>query len=512
MIGSSEGDPRDNELFQLCRRLLDRHPLIVGSNRGPLEFHSTPEGVLQPRRGSGAIVTALSPLTRSFEFSWVASAMGEGDRRASEVAEGKSIESPLPNQKVSLRYVITPRRMYHKFYNVICNPLLWFLQHKMWSPPFTPNIDGVVYDAWETGYEPVNRAFAEGIIAEASEKSGIPVVLLHDYHLYLVAGMVREEIPEALIYHFIHIPWPAPDLLQLLPAYMRTKVCRSLCNADLVGFQSTWDVHSFLESCRLFVDGAEVDFNKGIVKTNGRETKVKAFPTAIDVEEVRRIAASPRALDYEQRLKALCGEKTIIRVDRAEPSKNIVRGFRAYQILLEQHPELHERVKFLAFLVPSRTHVRQYERYQDEIDNVVRGINQAFGSETWMPIQVIYENNYTQALAGMSLYDVLLVNPLADGMNLVAKEGPVVNQKNGVVILSEATGAFEQLKFGALGVAPADLQGTAEALYEALIMSSEERSHRNQTLVDAVTTENATHWLLSQIGELDSISNQLRNN
>jgi len=324
--------------------------------------------------------------------------------------------------------------------------------------------------------------------------------------------MVREEIPEALIYHFIHIPWPSPDLLQLLPAYMRTKVCRSLCNADLVGFQSTWDVHSFLESCRLFVDGAEVDFNEGTVKTNGRETKVKAYPTAIDVEEVRRIAASPRALDYEQRLRAVCGEKTIIRVDRAEPSKNIVRGFRAYQILLEQHPELHERVKFLAFLVPSRTHVRQYERYQDEIDNVVRGINQAFGSETWMPIQVIYENNYTQALAGMSLYDVLLVNPLADGMSLVAKEGPVVNKINGVVILSEATGAFEQLKFGALGVAPADLQGTAEALYEALIMSSEERSHRNQTLVDAVSTENATHWLLSQIRELDSISNQVRNN
>jgi trehalose 6-phosphate synthase len=508
MIGSTEDDPRKAELFELSRRLLDRRPLIVGSNRGPLEFYLTPEGVLQPRRGSGAIVTALSSLTRSFSFSWVASAMGEGDRRASEGSGGQSIQSPLPNQNVSLRYVITPRRMYHKFYNILCNPLLWFLQHRMWSPPFTPNIDSVVYDAWETGYKPVNQAFAEGIISEAGEKGASPLVMLHDYHLYLVAEMVREQVPDALIYHFIHIPWPAPDLWQLLPAYMRSSVCRSLCNADLVGFQSTWDVNSFLESCRLFVEGAEVDFNQGIVKTNGRETKVRAYPTSIDVEEVRRIATSPRALNYEQRLQQLCGEQTLIRVDRAEPSKNIVRGFRSFHIFLEQHPEFHQRVKFLAFLVPSRTHVKQYERYQEEIENVVRGVNNAFGSETWTPIQVIYENNYTQALAGMRLYDVLVVNPLADGMNLVAKEGPVVNTKGGVLILSEATGAFEQLKIGALAVAPADLQGTAQAIYEALSMSFEERIRRNQILIDAVSNENATHWLLSQMRDLESISQQ----
>lgn len=506
MIVSTKADPRVDELLNVCERLLERRPLIVGSNRGPLEFHLTPEGILQPRRGSGAIVTALSALTRSFKFSWVASAMSEGDRRAFELAGGESIQSPLPNQQVSLRYVITPRRTYHKFYNILCNPLLWFLQHRMWSPPYTPNIDSVVYDAWSTGYEPVNQAFADGIIAEASKKSESPVILLHDYHLYLVSGMVRKQLPEALIYHFIHIPWPAPDLWQLLPSHMRAAICQSLCRADLVGFQSDWDVNSFLESCRLFVEGAEVDFVRGRVTTNGRETEVKAYPTSIDVEEVRRIATSPRALDYQQRIQQLCGEQTIIRVDRAEPSKNIVRGFRSFHIFLEQHPEFRGRVKFLAFLVPSRSHVKQYERYQEEIDNTVRGINNAFGTETWLPVQVIYENNYTQALAGMKLYDVLLVNPLADGMNLVAKEGPIVNTKNGVLILSEATGAYQQLKGGALAVAPADLQGTAKALFDAFSMSSEQRIHRNKILIEAVSSQNSTQWLLTQVQDLISIS------
>ena len=161
-------DTRKQELFSLCESLLERRPLIVASNRGPLEFHITPEGKLQPRRGSGAVVTALNSLIQRYEFSWVANAMGEGDRRAQQAAESGGIPSPLPNQKVSARYVVTPRRAYHKFYNVFCNPLLWFLQHSMWSPAYTPNLDSAVHDTWATGYTPVNRAFAEAIAAEAA--------------------------------------------------------------------------------------------------------------------------------------------------------------------------------------------------------------------------------------------------------------------------------------------------------------------------------------------------------
>ena len=498
-------DPHKEELFALCGELLSQRPLIVGNNRGPLEFHLTPDGQLQPRRGSGVIVTALNSLTQAFEFIWVANTMGEGDRRALELAEGRHIQSPLPSQRVSVRYVVTPRRVYHKFYNILCNPLLWFLQHSLWSPPYTPNVDSTVYDAWTGGYEPVNQAMADAIIDEARSGSAPPLVMLHDYHLYLVAGMVRQALPDALIQHFIHIPWPTPQLWLLLPGSMRSAICGSLCAADVVGFQSSWDTHAFLESCRWFLPDAHVDFAEGSVEVNGHRTLVRAYPTSIDVEEMRRIGGSPRALEYEGRLKARTAEHTIVRVDRTEPSKNILRGFRAYETFLARHPEFHERVTFLAFLVPSRTHIKQYERYTEETNSLIRNINSTYGTSTWSPVQAFEENNYTQAIAGMRLYDTLLVNPVADGMGLVAKEGPIVNTRDGVLILSESTGAFGQLKEGALAVAPADLEGTAEAFYQAVTMPMEERERRAAILKEAIGREDATHWLLSQMQDLAAL-------
>ena len=503
MQQGSAGDPRLQEFHQLCEALLERRPLIVASNRGPLEFRLTPEGRLQPRPGSGSVVTALSRLIHGYEFTWVANALGEGDRRAREQAQGEAIRSPLPTQRVSVRYVTTPRRVYHKFYNIFCNPLLWFLQHYMWSPPYTPNVDGVVHDAWATGYRLVNEAFADAIVAEAATKGGdSPFVMLHDYHLYLVPGMVRARLPDAFIYHFIHIPWPASHFWQLLPVSIRSTICESLCAADLMGFQTEADVYNFLDCCRRFLDDVQVDFAEQTVTRQGHQTRVRAFPTSIDVEEVQRIAASPRAVEYDRRLHPLRAEHTIVRVDRAEPSKNIVRGFRSYQIFLGQHPELHGRVKFLAFLVPARTHIKQYERYQSEIDTLVRTINAAHATPTWQPVQVFYENNYTQALAGMRMYDTLLVNPVADGMNLVAKEGPVVNTRNGVLIVSEGTGAYSQLREGALVVAPADLDGGARALHQAVTMTEEERAERTAKLVEAVQREDALNWLLVQLREI----------
>lgn len=498
-------DPHKNELLALCEDLLSKRHLIVGNNRGPLEFHLNPNGQLQPRRGSGAVVTALNSLTQAFEFTWVANTMGEGDRRALEQAGGKHIASPLPSQQVSIRYVVTPRRAYHKFYNILCNPLLWFLQHSLWSPPYTPNIDSAVYDAWATGYTPVNRALADAIIDEASNSDTPPMVMLHDYHLYLTAGMVRQALPDALIQHFIHIPWPTPQLWLLLPRTMRNAICESLCAADIVGFQSFWDSHAFLESCHWFLADAKVDFANSTVNLNGHRTLVQAYPTSIDLEEMTQIGNSPRALEYEARLKSQASEHTIVRVDRTEPSKNIIRGFRAYEIFLERHPEFHERVTFFAFLVPSRTHIKQYERYTDETNSLIRNINSTYGTSTWSPIQAFEENNYTQAIAGMRIYDSLLVNPIADGMGLVAKEGPVVNTRNGVLILSESTGSFPQLKDGSLAVGPADLEGTAEAFYQAVTMSAPERERRASFLIDTIGRENATHWLLSQMQDLAAL-------
>ena len=501
-------DERQERLAELCGDLFAKRPLIVASNRGPLEYHLTPDGRLQARRGSGAVVTALNLLLRGSEFTWVANAMGEGDRRALETAEGGAIRSPLPNQQISMRYVTTPRRVYHKFYNIFCNPLLWFLQHSMWSAPYTPNIDATVQDAWSNGYEPVNRAFSDAIVAEAARNSQPPLVILHDYHLYLTPGMVRREIGDALLYHYIHIPWPSLRSWQLLPASIRGPIYESLCACDLMGFQSWSDAHNFLACCEGFVPGARVDYATGVVTVDGHETTVRAYPTSIDVEEVRQIAAAPRTQDFHRRVEPLCAPHTIVRVDRTEPSKNITRGFRAYEILLERHPDLRGRVTFLAFLVPSRTHIKQYERYQDEISNLVRSINGTYGSADWQPVQVFSENNYAQAMAGLQLYDSLLVNPVVDGMNLVTKEGPIVNGKNGVLVLSETSGAYDQLGEGSIAVAPADLDGTADALYQAIMMSPEERERRSRTLVDAIEREDVTQWLLSQMEQLASLASR----
>ncbi|MSP78198.1 MAG: trehalose-6-phosphate synthase [Dehalococcoidia bacterium] len=506
MAHSAEAQRRADEALALCKEVLAEHPLIVVSNRGPVEYQSIPTGgAPQPRRRSGTVTTALNALLATTDFSWVASAMGEGDRRMAEQANGPSIKPAIPNCHINIRFVITPRRAYHKFYNIFCNPLLWFLQHYMWSSPYTPNIDASVYDAWDTGYVVVNQSFADGVVAQAKELSGSPLVMLHDYHLYLVPEMVRSRLPGALLHYLVHIPWPTPHLWQLLPAHMRNAIFRGLAACDVVGFQSSMDAHNFLECCRWALPDVEVDFAHNTVRQGTHTTLVRSYPLTIDMEEIRQIADSPWAVEHERRLAPICTEKTIVRVDRAEPNKNVVRGFRAYQLMLERHPELHGKVKFLAFLVPSRTHIKQYERYLQEIDEVVRDINKTLGKPDWQPIYVSYENNYVQALAGLRLADALLVNPVNDGANLVAKEGPVVNTKRMVLILSEGSAAYDQLSESALGVSPADIEGTSQALYKAVTMPQDERDRRFNTLLAKIEQEDSSWWLQTQFEEIRSL-------
>ncbi len=506
MSVAATGETRIAKFLELCAEMLEHRRLIVVSNRGPVEYQVTPDGQLQPRRGSGGLVTAFSTLIKNIDFTWVASAMGEGDRRALEASQGSSTPSTLPGQRFSVRYVSTPRRVYHKYYNIFCNPLLWFLQHYMWNASYTPNVDRAVHDAWDNGYVAVNRAFADAVVAEAANSPEPPYVMVHDYHLYLVPGYVRQELPDAHIEHYVHIPWPGASYWQLLPAHMRRGICESLCGADIVGFQTRRDARSFLGTCEEFIPEAEVDFAAGTVQLQGRKTAARTYPLSIDVDEIRRIASSPRASEYKQRLESLCEEMTIVRVDRAEPNKNIVRGFHAFDLLLQRHPELHGRVKFLAFLVPSRTHIRQYQRYLDEIQQLTDSINSTHGSDDWKPVQLLLENNYAQAIAGMCLYDVLLVNAVIDGMSLIAKEGPIVNTKDGVLVISDTVGAYEQLAEGALAVSPADLEGTMEVLYQALTMSTEERERRSAAMVEVIEREDVLHWVQSQFQDIHALT------
>ena len=366
----------------------------------------------------------------------------------------------------------------------------------MWNSPTTPNIDVVVHDAWENGYVLVNQDFARAIIDEVMSSESPPIVILNDYHLYLVSAYIRRQLPDLVIQHFIHIPWPSACYWQLLPSSMRQAIFRSLCAADIVGLQTMRDVHNFLRCCESFIGEAGVDYRQHTVKIEGHLVQVKAYPISVDVAGLKKLAASASLREYEQKLRPLCGEQTIVRVDRAEPSKNIIRGFKAFDKLLERYPQFRGKVKFIAFLVPTRTHLRPYQRYMQEVTQLIEAINSKYGAEEWYPIDFFYENNYIQAIAGMRLYDVLMVNAVIDGMNLVAKEGPTVNNRNGVLILSETVGACAQLGENALIVAPADIEGAIQAFYTALTMPPDEREKRATALKESIEKEDITNWLL----------------
>ena len=484
-----------SRLQVLCQQRLLPRRVVLASNRGPIEYHLTEDRQLQARRGSGGVVTTLTSISEYVELDWIASAMGEGDREAARRAQGGRFRVPLGHEKLYLRFVVSPRDTYHKFYSVICNPLLWFLQHYMWNSPRTPNIDSMVYDAWEKGYVAVNQAFAQAVVEGVKGKELPPVVMLHDYHLYLAGTYIRQQVPDLVIQQFTHIPWPSPTYWRLLPGFMRQAIFRGLCTTDIVGLQTERDVRSFLYGCESFIDEAEIDYQHDEVQIGDHIVQVKDYPVSVDVESLKSIVASARFHGYEEKLRPLCGEQTIVRVDRLEPSKNIIRGFRAFDTLLERYPRFVGKVKFLAFLVPSRTHLRPYQRYTQETLQLIESINNKYQTEDWHPIEFFYENNYVQALAGMSLYDVLLVNAVIDGMNLVAKEGPTVNNRSGVLILSETVGACEQLCDNALTVAAADLEGTIQALYTALTMPAEERSKRAVALKQSIEEEDVTNWL-----------------
>ena len=504
-MATDGSESQSTQLQELCDSILSRRPLILASNRGPVEYRIAADRP-EARRSSGGVVTALNSLSQSHEFTWISSSLGQGDRKVAETSVGHRVKSPIVGHRIFTRFVLTPRRVYHKFYSVFCNPLLWFLQHYMWNGPYSPNVDQTVYDAWHTGYVPVNQAFAQVVLQEAERSPIQPIIMIHDYHLYLTAGYVRKSLPDAVIQHFNHIPWPASRYWQLLPYYMRKDICSSLCSADVVAFQTPNDVHNFLNTCEEVLPDSKVDYVANVVNWNGRVTKVRAYPVSINVSEIRRMARSARSLEYYDTLKPLCNDKTIVRIDRAEPSKNIIRGFRAYKALLSRHPELRGRVTFLAFLVPSRTHIRQYQRYMAELQQEVNDINSVFGDDQWQPIVPFYENNYIQAISAMKLYDVLLANSVIDGMNLVAKEGAVVNTKGGVVILSESSGSYPQLREGVLSVSPSDIEGTQDAIYRALTMGMEERRSLANILCQAVEKQDINHWLYQQFDGLTDLS------
>jgi trehalose 6-phosphate synthase len=479
-----------------------RRKLIVVSNRAPVAFSRDAGGERIARRGGGGLVTALRSLVSHHDVTWIASAMSDEDRAVAEEAGGEAIaETARDGSPYRLHLVAHDPSAYDWYYNVVANPVLWFIQHYLWGLASAPDVDHGLHHAWNEGYVAVNRTFADAVLAEL-EREPEAAVFFHDYHLYVAPRMVREDAPDVTLSHFVHIPWAMPEYWRVLPEPIRRAVHEGILANDVVSFHTPRWRRNFLRSCEDILADAEVDWEAREVRTAGHVSAVRAHAISVDPDEFDGIAESPEVLAEEWALESARPEFLILRVDRTDPSKNVVRGFRAYELYLEAHPEMHGRVQMLALLDPSRQDIPEYAEYLGAIQRAARVVNDRFQREGWVPLAFEIQDNFLQAVAAYKQFDVLLVNAIFDGMNLIAKEAPLVNVRDGVLILSENAGAHEELGEWALTVNPFDVAGQAEAIHEALTMSAAERRRRLAAIKQHVREHDIGAWIDAQLRDL----------
>ncbi len=477
--------------------MADRSPLVLVSNRGPVTYQD--DGSV--KRGSGGLATALIGLASHRDAVWIASAMTDRDMQVADEHGGKAFEIEVPDGgEFRVRFVASDPEAYDRFYNVFANPMLWFIQHYLWDQSNAPDIRRQEVEAFEFGYNVVNEDLAEAVLEEIDGVDE-PVVMVHDYQLYTLTAMVRKARPDAFLHHFVHIPWTQSDAWRVLPARIRDEIYAGLLANDIIGFHTRSYQRNFLQCCRDLLD-LEVDSELGVVHCGDRDVWVRAYPLPIDWRATQAIAGRAAVQEFEERLLARRREFSILRVDRADLSKNVLRGFTGFDIFLEQHPEFSERITFTAQLMPSRTDVPEYAEYLERIEALVAVVNHRHGTPDWMPINLKLRDDLAEAVASYKHYDVMMVNAMFDGMNLVAKEGPLVNERDGVSILSENTGAHEELGDFALSVNPFDVQELADSIYAALTMTPEERARRAQGLKEIVTSRDPGDWIDEQIADI----------
>jgi len=466
-------------------------PVVIASNRGPVAHDLEADGTLTPQRGAGGLVTALAGALLERRAVWLAAAMTPGDREVAARGGGGG---------EGMRYVIVDEDRYARYYDDVSNRLLWFVHHYLWDVVHTPTFDSGTLEAWDD-YVEVNRSFAEALSAQDPEAE----FLVQDYHLGMVPRLLRELRPDARISHFSHTPFAGPTYLRILPTRMREDLLRGMLGADVCGFQSGAWAENFLMSCRT-LQGARVDVQRRRVTYEGRETRVRVYPISVEAATLREAAAQPAVRRARADIERWRGDaKLLLRVDRLELTKNIPRGFLAYEVFLKRRPEWQGRVRFLAMLSPSRVELDEYRTYAEECVHEAERINDAFGTPTWAPIELRLKDEYEEVVAAFGLYDALLVNPVYDGMNLVAMEGPILNRRRGALVLSRNAGAYGRIGQHALGVNPFDVDETAGAIEAALTMPDDERERRARGLRRAVLAGTPARWLRAQLDDLERV-------
>ncbi|MFY9586888.1 MAG: trehalose-6-phosphate synthase [Actinomycetota bacterium] len=467
-------------------------PVVVVSNRGPVTYDVSPTGERIARRGVGGLVTAVSGALREREGLWIASAISDADR--SVAAANTTTEVDMGGTRLAVRLVDIPADVYRAYYEEFSNRVLWFVHHYLWDPPRTPTFGQAEADAWDA-YVDVNRRFAE-TVAQAAPETG--VALIQDYHLALVPQLLRKLRPDLAVGHFWHIPFAQPDYLKLLPDPWVDGLLDGLLGADLLGFQTDRWLRNFL-TCVRSVEGLRA--RDRTITAGDRRVRTGAYPIGVDPAHLTEIAAEPAVKRIRNELKEWLGDrKLVLRVDRTELSKNILRGLQAYALLLERRPDMRGRIVHLALLQPSRRSVPEYRDYIARCTGEAERINARFGPEA---VRLEITDDFPRSLAAYTLYDVLVVNPVFDGMNLVAREGPCLNRRGGVLVLSRNAGAAVELAPAALVVNPVDIDRTAQAISDALDMSQEERQERARRLRRLARGRSPARWMEAQLRDLE---------
>jgi trehalose 6-phosphate synthase len=451
--------------------------VIVVSHRGPYQFGRDDDGKLVAQRGAGGIVSALSPLLADKpDRTWIAAAMTADDGEAEQAGLTGDLD-------IKVRMVDLDPAQHRMHYDVVSNAVLWFLHHGMFDRVRRPRFDLRFRDAWDA-FVAVNTCFTNAVAEHASADE---IVLVQDYQLTLTAGQLRELRPDLRVVHFTHTPFAGPDDFSLLPTDIGEALCRALASGP-AGFHTKRWADAYRLSARAAL---------------GRRASVPApFAASLgpDVAALEESAASAEARAATRALDDAVGDRLVIaRNDRIDPSKNIVRGFLAFDRLLEARPGLRGRVVFVAMVYPSRQGLAEYLAYENEVELAAARVNERWATRDWVPILLDDRDDFARSIAGMQRYDVLLVNALRDGLNLVAKEGPVLNRRDGVLCLSPETGAYDELKSAAIAVHPYDLEQCAGALDDALSMPLDERGARARKLRALATLRSPADWLADLI-------------
>jgi trehalose 6-phosphate synthase len=431
----------------------------------------------------------------------VCAALYDRERAAARRApDGHLAEAGYDTGGLDVRMLPLDPSTFARAYNGIANSTIWFIQHLLYDSANTPVFDAGWRRLW-AAYERYNRTFADALAAEAAPGAK---VMVQDYHLNLVPRQLREQRDDLHIAHFTHTPWAPPEQFGMLPTAVAREILTGLLGADHVGFHSRRWSEAFLRCCDRFLD-ADVDLAAGTVRWQGRTVRTGVHPLGTAADEIRAKAHDEDAEAGLAHLREVIGDRKVIsRVDRTELSKNIVRGLLAYRELLRLRPEWHGRIVHVAYAYPSRTDIPEYREYTAAVQRAGREIEQEFGTDDWDPVLLEVANDYPGSLAALRLADVLLVNPVRDGMNLVAEEGVVLSEHDCAVVLSREAGIADQYGQDALLVNPYDVTETAEALHAALTMPAAERQERWKRLLAAATALPPADCVRQQLDALDT--------